>query len=237
MIKNSRYFAVVASVALIVALAIYALVQREQKEEAQQDLSYETAKILTEKFSEKAALQVMTVSGELVVSASDSGFAGLLATSQKRRLPYSVDYFVDLSDLGPEKYRWLASESTMIIEIPDVTISRPNIDESRAKGGTPDGLFVSRGAAMRLNQKLAARSTSFAADHAKKPENLEKARRSARDKIEKFVSAPLAVAGLGKVVVVTRYPWENTGIAKERWDYSTPLIEIMRSREERLKAQ
>lgn len=226
-VSNMRNYALFGLAFLAMALIVYAYQQNQRADSAEQDLPYETAKILSAEFAESTSLRVMVVSGELVVTANDKGFAGLLPTSQKRRLPYSVDYHVDLSDLGIEKYRWLASEKTMIIEIPDVTVSRPNIDESKSVGETPDGVFVSRGASARLQQKVAARATGFAAAEAKKPENLNKARRSARDKIQKIIGAPLAAAGLGNVVVVTRFPWETGGAAAERWDESTPLSEIV----------
>jgi hypothetical protein len=227
---NIRNYAVFGLVTLILALLAYAYQQGQRADDAEQDLPYETAKILSAEFAESTALRVMVVSGELVVTANDKGFAGLLPTSQKRRLPYSVDYHVDLSDVGLEKYRWLASEKTMIVEIPDVTVSRPNIDEAKSIGDTPDGIFVSRGASARLQQKVAARATSFAAAEAKKSNNLNKARRSARDKIQKIIAAPLAAAGLGDVVVVTRFPWETGGLAAERWDESTPLSEIVKQK-------
>ena len=228
--KASRNYLVFGLVALVFILLVYALQQTRRADQAEQDLPYDTAKILSAEFAESTALRVMAVSGELIVTANDEGFAGLIPSSQKRRLPYSVDYFVDLSDVGIEKYRWLASERTMIIEIPDVTVARPNIDEAKSVGETPDGLFVSRGASARLQQKVAARATGFAAAEARKPENMNKARRSGRDQIQKIIAAPLAAAGLGNVVVVTRFPWETGGVATERWDESTPLSEIAKQK-------
>jgi hypothetical protein len=228
--KDSRNYLMFGLVALVFILLVYALQQTKRAEQAEQDLPYETAKIITAKFAKSTSLRVMTVSGELVVTANDKGFAGLIPTSQKRRLPYSVDYFVDLSDVGIEKYRWLAPEKTMIVEIPDVTAARPNIDEAKSVGETPDGIFVSRGASARLQQKVAARATGFAASEAQKPENMNKARRAARDQIQTVIAAPLAAAGLGNVVVVTRFPWETGGVATERWDESTPLSEIVKQK-------
>jgi hypothetical protein len=228
--KASRNYLVIGLAALVFVLLVYAIQQTQRAEEAEQDLPYETAKILSAEFAESAALRVLAVSGDLVVTASDEGLAGLIPTSQKRRLPYSVDYFVDLSDVGIEKYRWLPSERTMIVEIPDVTVSRPNIDEAKSVAETPDGIFVSRGASARLQQKIAARATGFAAAEAQKPENMNKARRSARDQIQKILAAPLAAAGLGNIVVVTRFPWETGGVATERWDESTPLVEIAKQK-------
>lgn len=226
--KTPRNYLVLGLVVLVFVLLVFALRQTHRAEEAEQDLPYETAKILSAEFAQSTSLRVMSVSGEMVVTANDKGFAGLIPSSQKRRLPYSVDYLVDLSDVGVEKFRWLASENTMIVEIPDVTVSRPNIDEAKSVGEAPDGLFVSRGASARLQQKVAARATGFAADEAQKPENLNKARRSARDQVQKIISAPLAAAGLGNVVVVTRFPWETGGVVTERWDESTPLSEIVK---------
>lgn len=226
LIKNNKYL-IIGVILLLIASFGYAKHQSNRADKAEVNLPNEAGKIISMEFAESTSLRVMVVSGELVVTANDTGFAGLIPTSQKRQLPYSVDYHIDLRGVGKEKYRWDASKRTMIVEIPDVSVSRPNIDESKSVGDTPDGVFVSRGASARLQQKVAARATGFAAAEAKKPDNLNKARRSARDKVQKIIRAPLAAAGLGHIVVVTRFPWES-GEAADRWDESTPLSEIVK---------
>lgn len=219
---------VVGVLLLIVILGFYATYQSSRADEAEANMAFETAKIIDLKFAKTTTLRVATISGKIIARADDAGFAGLIPTSQTRRLPFSTNYFVELGKVGVNNYRWLESEKTMIVEIPDVTISKPNIDEASQVAKSPTGAFVSRGASTRLQQQLSSRAVSAANAEAKKPENLEKARESAKAAVQNIISAPLKAAGLGDINVVTRFPWEGKGLVKERWDESTPLSEIIK---------
>jgi len=195
--------------------------------DAEANLPYETAKVLSATLSKSSALRVSTLKGQLVVTAADPGFGGLLPSTQKRVMPYSVDYFVDLGGITQASYRWDAKTNAMMVELPDVTIAAPNIDEARAQGAAPSGIFVSRGAADRLHQQMSARAGPVARAEAAKPENIVKARENARSAIVQMTRAPLEAAGLGTVRVAVRFPFERSGAIRERWDESTPIDTIL----------
>ncbi len=214
----------VAGVALLGFLAWRGQVRAA---DAEANLPYETAKVLNATLARSAALRVSTLRGELAVTAADPGFAGLLPSTQKRVMPYAVDYFVNFDAVGAAQYRWDAKAKAMLVELPDVTVAAPNIDEARAQGDTASGIFVTRAASDRLHQQMSARAVSVAQAEAVKPENLEKARANARDALARITRAPLAAAGLGSVDVIVRFPFERTGAIARRWDESTPLDMIL----------
>jgi Protein of unknown function (DUF4230) len=225
---KNNWAAVIAVVSLLAIVAGYAAYQSTRADEAEANLAFETAKIIDVKFAKTTTLRVATISGKIIARADDAGFAGLIPSSQTRKLPFATDYFVEFGKIGINNYRWSESDRTMVIEIPDVTISKPNIDEASQVASSPTGVFVSRGASTRLQQQLSSRAVSAANAEAKKPENLEKARQSAQAAVQNIVGAPLKAAGLGNVVIVTRFPWERRGLVTERWNESTPLSEIVK---------
>ena len=220
-IKKNSYLLVGLAI-LLAASVIYAKYQSSRAEDAEANLPFEAAKVIDVKFAKTTTLRVATISGKVIVRADDPGFAGLLSSSQTRKLPFSSDYFVELGNVGINNYRWLEAEKTMIIEIPDVIPSKPNIDEANEVASRAKGLIVTRDASSRLQQQLSRRAVGAANAEAKKPENLLKARQSAKIAVQNIISAPLKAAGLGSVNVVTRFPWEASGLVKERWDASTP---------------
>lgn len=230
-IKKNRFF-IIGLIIIIAGLAFYAKYQGGRADEAEANLPSEAAKVIDVKFAKTTTLRVATISGKIIVRADDPGFAGLLSSSQTQKLPFSADYFVELGKVNINNYRWLEAEKTMIIEIPDVTLSRPNVDEASQIASRSKGIIVTREAASRLQQQLSSRAVNAANAEAKKPANLEKARDSARKAVQNIISAPLQAAGFGRIKVLTRFPWERRGLVAERWDESKPLSEIIRSLEE-----
>jgi hypothetical protein len=211
-------------------LGLYAWSATNRASEAEANVPSEAGRILSAKFAKSSALQVFKLTGQSVVAASDPGWFGWLPSSQRMRVPFTVDYIVDLSRVGPANYRWDAKARTMLVEIPDVRIAPPNVDESRAEASTASGLWVSRQASGRLRQQLSSTAGTTASTFASKPENMEKARDNARSEIEKLVRGPLAAAGLGNVPVVVKFVFERQGLSAERWDESTPLDAILGGR-------
>ena len=147
---------------------------------------------------------------------------------QRNRAPYSVDYFVDLSKLSAANYRWNSRARTMSIDVPDVTIAAPNIDGARA-AIVQQGLYISRGAGIELQQQAIERATAAARKTAQDPKYLTQARANARAAIAQLATAPLKAAGLRDVRVAVRFPIETKPdtIAQQAWDESTPVAEIL----------
>jgi Protein of unknown function (DUF4230) len=174
------------------------------------------------------ALKVGTVSGDVLSSSNTTTFFGTLPVIQRSRAPYSVDYFVDLSKLAVANYRWNAKTRTMSIDVPDVTIAAPNIDGAKA-AIVQQGVYISRGAGIILQQQAAERANAAARKTANDPKYIAQARANARAAIAQLATAPLNAARLGTVKVAVRFPIDPKpdAVAQEVWDRSTPVAEIL----------
>lgn len=212
-------------VALLVAIvAAHRHEQRQQAEEMARVNGLVT--VLSSTFSRASALKVGEVSGWFDVTSVDPGVIPLLRSAQKVKLPYTIDYSVDLSHLTASNYRWDKRSRTLVVDAPDVAIGQPNIDEARRQTLATTGLFVTRGAADNLSRRAAAMSNRAAANEARKPEHLGKARDNARNAIATMLRAPLDVAGLGDVRVVVRFPEDGQPVDRQ-WDISPSIAEVL----------
>lgn len=212
---------------IIAGLAIFAFLQNQRAEKAETNLPYETGIVIAEKLERTVSLHVSVLSGRVVTTASDPGFWGLLPSSQKRVTPFTVDYYVNFRTVGIQNYRWNEAERTMTVEIPDVVPAKPNLDEITSVSEGPSGPIVTGAAAGRLALQLSIRAQSVANARARNPKNLAEARRHAREAVQQLVGTPLRASGLGSINVVTRFPWERSGLAFERWEESTPLLQVL----------
>ena len=77
-------------------------------------------------------------------TSATSHLWGWLPSSRVVKAPFEVDYFVDLRTLGPSDFRYDATAKTLLVEVPDVTVGRPNVDEANVTIDQTSGLFVSR---------------------------------------------------------------------------------------------
>ena len=145
--------------------------------------------MLSATFHRQNALNVGEVEGAFDVTSIDPGQISLLRSAQKVKLPYSISYSVDLSNMTADRYRWDKDSRTLIVEAPDVTIGRPNIDEARRQTLATQGLFVTRGAADNLSRRAAVQANSAAAAEAAKPVHIDRARANARAAIASMLAA------------------------------------------------
>lgn len=112
---------------------------------------------------------------------------------------------MDVSKLDGDDYRWDPTSRTLLVELPPLTQSEPNIDESRIAVRDRDGIWISRSAQERLSRRASRGAIRAAADEASKPENMAKAEANARNAIANLLRGPLAAAGLGDVRVVASF--------------------------------
>ncbi|HWH22441.1 MAG TPA: DUF4230 domain-containing protein, partial [Allosphingosinicella sp.] len=124
---------IVLLVAVVALLGLFAWSQYNARVEAERTLGLEASRVVAEHFSKAAAVKVGTLSGKTVARAEDEGFLGLVKSEQTTTIPFTVDYFVDVSRLGERSYRWDPETKTLTVDIPDVTVAQPNIDETAAK--------------------------------------------------------------------------------------------------------
>lgn len=231
-----KKFPLIAVLLILAVTAYYAWSQRSARIEAEsaraqaeRTLGLDAARVLSAHFEDAAALKVGTLRGEIVVRAEDKGLMGIVPTEQTTRIPSTVDYFVDLSRMNPGAYRYSPQSRTLTIDIPDISVAPPNIDERRSRT-TQKGVFISRRAALALAGKVSAYATDKSAQESRKRENMDKARANARNAIASLATGPLRAAGLGDVKVAVSFPWEPKGTADERWDVSRPVEEVLRER-------
>ena len=214
---------------LIVALlgTIYVVHRRDQRRQVEEMAQVNgLVKVISSTFARQSSLKVGQVSGWFDVTSVDAGALPILRSAQKVKLPYSIDYSVDLSTLSTRNYRWDKGTRTLVVDAPAVTIGTPNIDEARRQTLATSGLFVTRQAADNLSRRAAGLSNRAALAEAARPDHLAKARDNARSAIADMLEAPLDVAGLGDVKVVVRFP-EDGYRDSERWDVSPSIAEVL----------
>jgi Protein of unknown function (DUF4230) len=218
------------AIGITIALGVvgWIVVQRQQAAREARSVGIEVSRTITASFAGMNALKVGTVSGDVLSSSNTTTFFGTLPVIQRSKAPYSVDYFVDLSKLSAANYRWNATTRTMSIDVPDVTIAAPNIDGAKA-AIVQQGVYISRGAGITLQQQAAERATAAATRTAQDPRYIAQARANARAAIAKLATTPLKAAELGTVKVAVRFPIDPkpASVAQEDWDRSTPVAEIL----------
>lgn len=216
--------------AVLAAIALFAWWQRAERLEAERRLGLDASRVVSESFSNAAEVKVGTLSGTIVARGEDRGFLGLVPSEQTTQLPFSVDYFVDLDRIGQSDYRWDEETKTLTVAIPDVTVGKPNIDETAANS-RQKGVYISR----RASEELARQTSRFANARsmraARDPKRLEQARANAKTVVGRMAQAPLQAAGLGEVNVAVKFPWETGDqAAAERWDQSRRPEEVLKER-------
>ena len=232
-LSKPRRWPVKTLVALLVVAVVAAVLlwradrQRQREEELAE--AQGLVRVLSATFQRQNALRVGTVEGAFDVTSIDPGAVPLLRSAQKVKLPYSIDYSIDLSRMTPDQYRWDKDSGTLVVEAPDVTIGTPNVDEARRETLATQGLFVTRGAADNLSRRAAVQANRAARVEAARPVHLQRARDNARAAIASMLETPLEVAGLGRVRVVVRMP-QDRGPATEQWDVSPSIAEVLGQR-------
>ena len=215
---------------VLAALALFAWWQRAERIEAERRLGLDASRVVSESFSNAAEVKVGTLNGRIVARGEDRGFLGVIPSEQTTALPFSVDYFVDLDRIGQADYAWDQESKTLTVAIPDVTVGKPNIDETAATS-RQKGIYISRRASKELAQQTSRYASARSTQAARDPKRLEQARSNARQVVARMAQAPLQAAGLGEVQVAVKFPWETgDASAKERWDQSRRPEEVLKER-------
>ena len=219
--------AVIAGLLIALAAALGLLWQAKRATaDAENRLGLDSSRVVGATFRAARALKVYTVGGSILARTTDDGFMGVLPSSQKTTLPFTVDYFVDFANLQSNAYHWNAKARRLIVDLPDVAPAPPNLDAAQ-ETATQSGVFITRGAGLRLGKATAMVATARAHEFAARPGNLDKARASARTAVAEMTAAPLAAAGLRGVTVAVRFPFEPRP-STERWNAWTPLSEVLK---------
>jgi len=145
-----------------------------------------------------------------VVSSEDSQLFGALKSRQVAVIPARVDYTLDLGKLDKSRLAWNQATHAMSVQLPALTVGRPNLDEGRAQY-LREGVWITNSAQARLTRNNTQLAEQQAAQQAANPILMDLARAAARQAISQNLAIPLQVAGYGEVKVVVHFDGEPAG--------------------------
>jgi hypothetical protein len=158
-------------------------------------------------FEKQNRLTVFSAQLSPVVASEDSRVFGLVNSKQVAVIPARVDYTLDLSRMDRGRLRWDEATMTLDVQLPALTVGRPNLDEARAQY-LREGLWISRDAQDSLTRKNTRLAEQQAQEQAANPVLMGLARSAAKDAIRQNLAIPLEVAGFGEVTVNVRFDGE-----------------------------
>ena len=183
------------------------------------------AQVVQATLSGASDLKVSTLRGTVQSTATDTRGLGMLTSNRLMKAPFEVEYFVDVSALGPADFGWDAARRTLIVRAPPVRVGSVNIDEAHTYIDKTTGMFVTRAAMATLRQQASARADRVATAAALEPRNLARAQENARRSLAALFRGPLGAAGLDATVLV-RFD-NDPNRDKARWDMSRSLSEVL----------
>lgn len=158
-------------------------------------------------FEKQNSLTVFSSRFEVVAESVDTRGVlniDLLESRQAAIIPASVEYRLDLSEMDRADFTWDPDGERLGVTLPQLQISRPNLDEGAQRVFT-EGTYVSRDASADLARNNSQQAELKAAAFAKNPEILALARQAAKEAVRQNLAIPLQVAGYGDVSVVVRF--------------------------------
>ena len=229
---------IITIVVLILVLGV-ATCQWRASEERRRDEEIATAEglaqVVSSTFAGKTDLKVSNVSGTIDVTSVNRGT--IFDSKLKATLPYSVDYFVDLSGLGRDDARYDPTSKTLLIEVPDVRVAEPHIDLTQGKVGEAEGFWVSREASANLVSRALKLTRQKADENARETENMARAQEEARARIAALLEVPLKTTRLDDVNVQVRFAGEERTSDPSYLDLSTPYNEAIAEAQRRRAAE
>jgi len=164
-------------------------------------------------FERQNSLTVFSSRFEVVAESTSTPSVGpfdvdILKSRQAMLVPATVEYRLNLAGITRGNFRWSENEQVLDVTIPKLQITRPNLDEARARVFT-EGMFVSRTASTALSRSNSQVAERNAITFAQNPEVLNLARGAAKDAIRQNLAIPLQVAGYGDVRVNVRFEGEQ----------------------------
>jgi hypothetical protein len=142
-----------------------------------------------------------------VVSSEDSRLFGAIRSRQVAVIPARVDYTLDLSKMDRSRLAWDQVTRTMAVQLPALTVGRPNLDEGHAQY-LREGVWITNSAQDKLTRDNTRLAERIAVQQAANPVLMDLARAAARGAISQNIAIPLQVAGYGDVKVSVRFDGE-----------------------------
>lgn len=159
-------------------------------------------------FEKQNRLVVFSAEFAPVVASRDSRLFGALQSRQIAVIPARVNYSVDLSKMDRSRLSWNAETQTMDVRLPAIELSKPNLDEARAKY-MREGLWITRDAQDDLSRSNTQIAEREALRSARSPALMELARDSARSAVQQNIAVPLAAAGYRGITVDVSFDGES----------------------------
>jgi hypothetical protein len=229
---------IIAVIVLILVLGV-ATCQWRAAEERRQEEEIATAEglaqVVSSTFAGRTDLKVSNVSGTIDVTSVNRGT--IFDSKLKATLPYSVDYFVDLSSLSRDDARYDPVSKSLLIEVPEVRVAEPHIDLTKGKVGEAEGFWVSRGASANLVSRALKLTREKADQNAREPENLKRAKEEARARIAALLEVPLQTTRFEDVNVVVHFAGDERASDPSYLDLSTPYNEAIAEAQRRRAAE
>ena len=229
---------IIAVIVLILVLGV-ATCQWRAAEERRQEEEIATAEglaqVVSSTFAGRTDLKVSNVSGTIDVTSVNRGT--IFDSKLQATLPYSVDYFVDLSSLGRDDARYDPATKSLLIEVPEVRVAEPHIDLTKGKVGEAEGFWVSRGASANLVSRALKLTREKADQNAREAENLERAKAEARARIAALLEVPLQTTRFEDVNVVVHFAGDERASDPSYLDLSTPYDEAIAEAQRRRAAE
>jgi hypothetical protein len=151
-------------------------------------------------FEKQNKLTVFSAELAPVVSAEDSRLLGLVNSRQVAVIPARVDYTLDLSEMDASRLKWDADKQVLIVRLPPLKASKPNLDEARAQY-LREGVWISRDAQDSLSRKNTQAAEKLALEQAVNPVLTGLAQSAAKEAVRQNLSIPLQVAGYSDATV------------------------------------
>ena len=158
-------------------------------------------------FEKQNKLTVFSALLSPVVASEDSRLFGALRSRQVAVIPARVDYTLDLSQVDRTRLAWDEASKTLSVQLPPLTVGRPNLDEARAQY-LREGLWITRDAQDQLTRNNTRVAEQQAVEQAANPVLMNLARTAAKEAIRQNLAIPMQVAGFGDVTVNVRFDGE-----------------------------
>lgn len=158
-------------------------------------------------FEKQNSLIVFGSRFEVVAESEDTrGIAGVpvLQSRQAMIIPATVEYRLDLSAIDRGDFIWSEETQTLQVALPVLQISRPNLDEAKARIFS-EGVWITRDASRDLSRNNSVLAERKAAAFAKNPEVLALARQAAKAAVRQNLAIPLEAAGFDDITVKVRF--------------------------------
>ncbi len=155
-------------------------------------------------FEKANRLTVFSAQLAPVVAADDARLLGMLKSRQIAVIPARVDYTLDLSKMTRASMDWDEQAQRLTVTLPQLTVSRPNLDEGRAQY-LREGVWITREAQGQLTRDNTRLAEQQAVQQAANPVLMNLARAAAKDAVRQNLSTPLQVSGHPQATVVVRF--------------------------------